>query len=133
MRRYLIRPIEEIIDSYKQLSGNYGKISIIVITKNKYPYNFKPTLILDFLDVFKGEKGFIEKRHVQQIVKLFPKLKQSDTIIVGCDAGISRSPAVAAAIAKQLNDWTEWNTIKLRYWAMNQDVYNFIDTMADVV
>jgi hypothetical protein len=129
MRRYIIKPIDEIIDSYEQLSGNYGKISIIVITKNKYPYNFKPTLILDFLDVFKGEKGFIEKRHVEKITKILPKLKQSDTIIVGCDAGISRSPAVASAIAKQLNDWSQWNTINLRYWAMNKNVYDFIDKM----
>lgn len=127
MKRYIIKSINEIIEIYPRITKNYpGKIPTILITTLKYNYSFKPTLILDFKDVFKDEKDFIKEKHVKKIKSILPKLRKCGLIIVGCDAGLSRSPAVAASIAKYFNENHELRSIKWNYLHLNNDIYEFI-------
>jgi hypothetical protein len=126
MKKYLVMAIDTLLDSYKEIQKRYNKIGIILITKQKYPQPFFILLKLDFLDVEKGQKGFIQKRHINMLKTALPRIKECETIIVCCDAGISRSPAVAGALAKYFGDWTDWNTIMLKYSCLNKDVYDFV-------
>lgn len=127
MKRYIIKPIKEIIEIYPEITKNYpGNIPTILITTLKYDYNFKPTLILDFKDVFKDEEGFIEEKHIKKIKSLLPTLRKCFLIIVACDAALSRSPAVAAAIANYFNENVELRSIKWNHPYLNKDVYEFI-------
>ena len=127
MRKYVILPIEEIIHRYKEIKRQYQNIATIVITTQKYHYSFTPNAILDFLDVGKGKEGFITENQVKKIKILLPTLRKADLIIVGCDGGISRSPAISASIAKRLKDWKEYEYIRAHYPYMNIDVYEFIN------
>ncbi len=134
MKKYIVLSIKEIIGAYKEIIRLYRKPIVIVITKDKYRFTFKPNLRLDFLDVKEGEDYFITKQHVQRIKSIMQDIRKADVIIVGCDAGISRSPAVAAAIAYLLNDWHEYTSLLVKYPFMNKDVKDFIiANMADVV
>lgn len=108
MRKYLILPINEIIHRYKEIKQQYQKIVTIMITTQKYHYSFTPNAVIDFLDVNKDQEGFIVEEHIKKLKILLSTLRKSDLIIISCDGGISRSPAVAASIAKRLKDWTEY-------------------------
>lgn len=127
MRKYLILPINEIIHRYKEIKQQYQKIVTIMITTQKYHYSFTPNAVIDFLDVNKDQEGFIVEEHIKKLKILLSTLRKSDLIIISCDGGISRSPAVAASIAKRLKDWTEYEYIRAHYPYMNIDVYNFIN------
>jgi len=122
----MIDSIKDIIEKYPELEKTYKKISTIVITKQKYRYNFNPTLRLAFLDVEKGDDDFIRKIHADKLSSIMPELQKSDLIIVACDAGLSRSPAVAYAIAWQLNDEMDAIDISNNYRFLNKDVFRFL-------
>jgi len=122
MIKYIVKPINDIAENYDKLKEN--KTVTIFITTNKY--RFLPTLRLGFDDVYKGEKGFIEDYHIKCIKSMIPILKFQDTIIVGCDVGISRSPAVASAIAHLLKDYSNRDKIQSMYKFYNRDIYNAI-------
>ena len=123
MRKYRVMPIEDIVTLYPQFNN---KTATIVITTNHYDYGFVPTLELDFFDVFKDDKQFITKEHVKKLKNKLPEIAKAERIIVGCDAGISRSPAVATAIAKYLGDIWSYTDLITKYHYMNKDVYDFI-------
>lgn len=120
-----IKPIDEINElfSYKKPDPN---TVIIVITTAKYKYNFKPTLILDFKDVSRDEEGFITETHIKKLVSILPTISKAKTVFVGCDAGVSRSPAVALALATYLKQWHDFQEIAVRYPYLNNDVYEFV-------
>jgi len=88
-----------------------GKTIIISITDPKeaeYHNMFrKPILKLKFHDMhyLPVEDRFIlfNKEMAQQIVKFIKKYQDADHLVVHCSAGLSRSPAVAAAISEYLH------------------------------
>lgn len=125
MRKYIVIPIEDIVTLYPQFKND--ETAVIVITTNHYNYGFKPTLELDFFDVFKGDKGFITKKHAEKLRSKLPEIAKAKTIMIGCDAGISRSPAVAAAIATYLGDVWTYTDLITKYHYMNRDVCDFIN------
>ena len=117
--------IEEIIERYPQF--NKDETAIITITTNHYDYGFKPTLELNFYDVFKDDKEhFITKDQVEKLKQELPKISTANNIIVGCDAGISRSPAVAYALAVHFQDHIEIINLHDAYPYMNSDIFDFI-------
>ena len=122
MRNYIVQSIPFIIDNYRKLVS--GKTMTIFLTTNQY--KFRPTLWLAIKDVFRGEEGFIKKYQIRLIHDLIPTLEEQDTIIVGCDAGLSRSPAVAMAIAYILEDYELVDNMKEIYKFYNQDLYSAI-------
>lgn len=103
----------KIIDvrSRKEIEDNIYDANIISITSTGQKANIVnngPTLFLFFDDVEDNEiYGFIpiQKDDVVAIVKFVNENKDNDKyFIISCDAGISRSAGIAAAISKFLNN-----------------------------
>lgn len=133
MRKYIIKPINEIIKFYPELTTlpvptNHKNHIIILITTNDYKYDFgkSPHIVLNFDDVSLGEDGFIAEKHLKILKKTISKLDDITLVIVGCDAGLSRSPAVAGAIARCAGDEKEARRILDRYQFLNVDIFNVI-------
>jgi len=125
--KYKILPIEDIIASYKEFSKIHTKIVTVIITDGfrKYHFPFKPTLQLRFFDVDKKHPMFIQETDVQKIKSILLDVQNASLVIVGCDAGISRSPAVAMAISYMLGD-NSYVNIAYHYRYYNSDVFDFI-------
>ena len=73
---------------------------------------------------YEMEQQLFEPRHAKAILAFVAAYPDVDRIIVHCDAGLSRSPGVAAALAKIFNkDDTE---IFKRHSGLNRRVYGMI-------
>lgn len=105
-------------DLDKNLENSNNKTLVISITdrKNKFVKleHLKSkdlALFIRFDDVEKGESGEITDKDAQDIIKFINEnIDDTVTIIVSCDGGVSRSPAVAAAISLMLgiDDYDIW-------------------------
>ena len=136
MRKYVIRPISEIIKFYPELTKLpvpdewKNHIIILITTDNGYRYRYdfgkSPHVKLDFDDVFLGDDGFIAEKHLKILKEIISKLDDITLVIVGCDAGMSRSPAVAGAIARCAGDEKEVRRILDTYQFLNTDVFDVI-------
>lgn len=133
MRKYIIRPIREIIDFYPELTklpvpDKWKSHIIILITTNDYKYDFgkSPHVVLNFKDVFLGNEGFITEKHLIILREIISRLGDDTLVIVGCDAGMSRSPAVAGAIARCVGDENVVRKILDKYQFLNTDVFDVI-------
>ena len=83
-------------------------------------------LQLYFLDRTQHGEDTITQEHVQQILDFVKEhWDKIDGLLVHCDAGLSRSPAVAAAIAKIFIGEGEDQPYFQRYWP-NYLVYKMI-------
>lgn len=97
----------------------------------KLPQNSKRlgVIQLQFHDLDKpifafSKDGYFERGHARQIID-FAEKNKGRKIIVHCEAGISRSPAVAAALAYILNGRGE-DTRYFRKYLPNRRVYSTI-------
>lgn len=92
----------------------------------------KAVLSLRFNDVELGQVGCIEKNDAEKIAKFALYWKDSvDLIIVHCEAGISRSAGVAAAILKFFNNDDE-QIFKSPYYRPNMSCYRMVlNALAD--
>jgi len=127
-QKFQIKPIEDIIRDYSALKKIYPlKMEVIVITRNKYDYSFTPLLELDFDDITSEYRSTetisINKEHIKKIKEKIPEIKAADTVFVCCDAGLSRSPAVAKALSHYLHDIQSFNYLAYRYPFANKDVF----------
>ena len=130
MPLFKVGAIKDMIERYPRLNELYNvnldDVQIIVITTNKYQYNFKPLLELDFDDITKQDSGkykFISQQHIEKIIKKLPEIKKAYLLFICCDAGISRSPAVASALAHYLGDAEAYGNLTYRYPFANHDVF----------
>lgn len=95
----------------KLISRLTGKIAIISITDPDEPvvfYRYTNVLRLQFHDFNQiwpqlTKRTYFNESMAEQIVDFVENNKTVDDLIVHCEAGISRSPAVAAAICEYLN------------------------------
>jgi len=133
MRKYIIKPIREIIEFYPVLTklpvpDEWKNHIIILVTTNIYRYDFGklPHVQLNFKDVFHDDDGFINEKHLKILKETISKLDDITLVIVGCDAGLSRSPAVAGAIARCVGDEKEARRILDKYQFLNTDVFDVI-------
>jgi len=144
MEKFQVLSITEMIEKYPHLPEYYSfkpeDIQIIVITKNEYDYNFRPLLKLDFDDVMQSDKHgvFIQPKHIDMLIEKLPEIKNALLVYVCCDAGISRSPAVASALAHFLGDAKSYGNLTYRYPFANHDVFEEVlrglrDTCRDVI
>ena len=122
MRDYIISPIPDIIREYRQLIN--GETKTIFVSNTGY--SLVPALQIYCDDVYKGKKGFIKKDQIKNLHNVLQILRRQRTIIVGCDAGLSRSPAVASAIAYLLGDYSVRDDIHDKYKFYNKDIYTEI-------
>lgn len=139
MTEFKVLPIENMIRLYPELPKQYsfkkGDIQIITITRDeKYEYNFTPLVELDFDDITKQDLNvmdkdiqkkftFVSEKHVERVVEKLPEIKNAHIIFVCCDAGLSRSPAVAQALAHYLGEGREYCNLSYRYPFANNDVF----------
>lgn len=119
------------IYDYPKLKKEYPfDIKVIVITRNKYKYNFKPLLELDFDDITSEYKPAgsvpIQQRHIEKIRKAIPEIQKASLVFVCCDAGLSRSPAVAKALSHYLHDIHSFNHLSYKYPFANKDVFEAV-------
>jgi predicted protein tyrosine phosphatase len=104
-------------ENLKFINGNWALISIIETPKIPflnpqrekilYNLNCKYLLKLAFGDVkptysYEDEILF-NKDHARQIISFVNNLKEIDTLVIHCHAGVSRSGAVGVFLAKYLN------------------------------
>lgn len=112
---------------YKYPHIKEGNIQIIIITKNEYEYNFVPLLELYFDDISRDETNeklsFITKEDIERIKRRIPTIEKASLVFVCCDAGISRSPAVASALARYLEDFASYSELMWKYPYANKDVF----------
>lgn len=84
----------------------------------------KNKLVLHYDDITSGKRAFNVK-HAKQIKRFMKKISKKDTIYCLCDAGISRSSAVAAALSKYYNGndsniWNDW------HYKPNKHIYTML-------
>lgn len=121
------------IDSLLRVNHLYSNLcnSIIFLSTRPNYYNFgcTPFLHLQIPDVTFSEDPYVGITN-DEISDLFTFLDNeiigTNTIYVCCDAGISRSPAVALFIANYIGDTTQSKRIDSQYPFLNNDLYNRI-------
>ena len=94
--------------------------------------HIKNVLFLCFDDVLKGEKNFIDQPQAELINRFVDEYTSLPLCIVSCDAGISRSAGVAAALSLIHNDSDE-EIFSDPKFCPNMDVYRAILNSSSLV
>lgn len=84
----------------------------------------KNKLVLYYDDITNGKRAF-NKKHAKQIKRFMKKISKKDVIYCLCDAGISRSSAIAAVLNKYYNGddskiWNDW------HYEPNKHIYTML-------
>ncbi len=126
--KFQVKPIDDMIHDYPQIKKLNPDVVVIVITRNQYNYSFTPLLHLDFDDTTHQQPGllFIQKRHIDKIIEKIPEIQKASLVFVCCDAGISRSPAVAKALSHYLKDIPSFANLSYRYPFANKGVFETV-------
>lgn len=82
----------------------------------------KNKLVLYYDDITSGKRAF-NKKHAKQIKRFMKKISKKDTIYCLCDAGISRSSAIAAVLSKYYNG-DDSNILNDWHYEPNKHIYN---------
>ena len=122
--KIIIKPIEDIIRYYNELTKGFINTLVIFISTREYKHTIYNVKQLYFDDVTESEKGFIKPRHVRELKGI--DYSVYDLLLIGCDAGLSRSPAVAAAIYRYIGNDKEAEKILSTYQHLNGQVYDYI-------
>ena len=101
---------------------NY-RIGILLITTKPNYYNFgqAKTIYLDIADTY---APIIEYYHIARLHEFIYWGKSYNTIYVCCDAGLSRSPAVAMFLAQKIEEYKQAADISEKYRFLNQAIYS---------
>lgn len=130
MQKFQVKPIDDMIEDYHQIKAEHPDVAVIVITRNKYNYSFKPLLHLDFDDVSTeyNPSGSVpvQEKHINKIIQKIPEIEQAKLVFVCCDAGLSRSPAIAKALSHYLGDIQSFTQLAYRYPFANKDVFETV-------
>lgn len=118
--------------SYKKHENKSVIISINSFNSIKNNFKrFKENGILSILDLYFDDvfidcKYSIKEEDIKSIIKFVDFWKdKADTLIVHCDAGVSRSSAVAACMKRYLG-FDDWDIFKNPNYEPNSLVYNMI-------
>jgi len=122
--KIIIKPIEDIIKYYDKLTEDAFNSLVIFITTKDYNYKIHNSIVLRFDDVSESEKGFVKLKHVSKLKEI--DYSVFDLLLIGCDAGMSRSPAVAATIYRYIGNDKKAEEILSTYQHLNGHVYDFI-------
>lgn len=121
--KIIVKAIDDIIRFYNELKD--GGTATIFITQHT-DYSMKPTMLLKFADAHRGEKNFIQWYEAKAVIDAVEIFKNLDTVLVGCDAGMCRSPAVACAMYRIAGEDEKADVILDTYRYLNHDVYEYI-------
>lgn len=111
----------------QHLYSSYRTAIVFISTKpNYYDFGVTPFLKLSVSDVTKQEdkKVGISDTQIKYLFDFIDELKDRpvDTLYVCCDAGISRSPAIAYFIASSFESITTCVRIAETYCHLNKDL-----------
>jgi len=123
--KIIIKPIEDIIKYYDELTKDVFNSLVIFITTKDYDYKILNSIVLRFDDVSESEKGFVKPRHARELKRI--DYSVYDLLLIGCDAGMSRSPAVAAVIYRYVRNDKKSEEIISTYHYLNKHVYNYLN------
>lgn len=103
---------------------NSFKHAIIFVTTNPNYYDFGYTKFLQ-LNIADTDAPIISDCDLQRL-SYFAKResRKFQTIYVCCNAGLSRSPAIALYIATRLDDSDMIGNIKDRHWFLNKPLFD---------
>ena len=126
--RIAVMPIDAYVGAYMRFESPPVQFEHVIIISNVYRDIDEFThLRFRFSDVLDGEPGFIVKKEIDEIRKVAEEVKSLRfNVCVCCDAGLSRSPAVAAAIAHLADEPLIEQSLIYQHKFMNNDIYNAI-------
>lgn len=120
-RQYKVMSIQDLLH-IEHLAGSLS-IGIIFITTKPNYYNFSctPFYIFNTADT---DTPIFSKNKVSLFNKFLEVYRNIETWYICCDAGLSRSPAVAAYVAEYYNDFITAAEITLNHRFINIAIYN---------
>jgi predicted protein tyrosine phosphatase len=113
-----IMPIQDLL-RIPFLRNNLGT-AIVFVTENPDYYDFGLT---QFTLLNVPDSDIFNDNEIEQFKDILEDIEVYETIYVCCDAGISRSPAVALYIAEYFGEKEQAEEIKSKYIHLNKDLY----------
>ena len=105
----------------KHLRNSTSHAIVFITTKPNY-YDFGSTLYYKFT-IADTDAPIVGTTDMQRIHFLCRHCEDLDTIYVCCDAGLSRSPAIAHYIAVQIGEFSQAEEMETKYRFMNKRLY----------
>lgn len=112
-----IKPIDKLLQ-IKGLMNTFRSATIFISTRPNY-YNFGYGWF-DILNIADTDAPIVSKYHRMVIDSLISNANEYETIYICCDAGLSRSPAVALYMARKLNLTIVADSIESKYRFYNR-------------
>ena len=112
-----IKPIDKLLQ-VKGLMNTFRSATIFISTRPNY-YNFGYGWF-DILNIADTDAPIVSKYHRMVIDSLISNANEYETIYICCDAGLSRSPAVALYMARKLNLTHSVENIEKKYRFYNK-------------
>lgn len=97
--------------------------AIIFVTTNPGYYNFGHTKFWQ-MNTADTDTPIVSDQSLKELKQIIKNNQDFETIYVCCDAGLSRSPAVAAFIAAMIDKSQQALDINKKYRFMNMPLYN---------
>lgn len=120
MTEIKIMSIQDLLHRY-HLKNSYRDMIIFITTKPNY-YNFGCTKFF-CLNIADTEAPMISDYTYGKLQNIICVSKEVETIYVCCDAGLSRSPAVAYFLAVKLKEYRQAEEIEKKYRFLNHALY----------
>ena len=129
MLKIKIMPIQDLLHLHA-LKDNEDILIIFVTTKPNY-YDFGSTKFIQ-MNIADTEAPIIKREDACSLQRTIWAMQQCyrqylyyvyNTVYVCCDAGLSRSPAVAHFLACKLNQFEQAEEIEKKYKFLNQALY----------
>lgn len=113
-----IMPIDRLLQMQGLHDTHETAILFITLRPNYYDFGYwTPFFILDIADI---ETPILNGTHLKTIKYILEHHTEIDILYVCCDAGISRSPAIAYFIAKKLGYIERAKEIEQKYRFKNE-------------
>ena len=120
MPKVKIIPIENLLRLHAL--KNSLRIAILFVTTKPNYYNFGSTLFYQ-LNIADTDAPVIKEQDMRKLKDVLHAANLFETIYVCCDAGLSRSPAVACFLAAKLKKFEQVVEIMIKYRFLNQALY----------
>jgi hypothetical protein len=126
--RIAVMPIDAYVGAHERFGAPPVQFDRIIIISNVYRDIDEFTHNrFRFSDVMDGEPGFINQKEIAELREAAKDIEAFRwNVCVCCDAGLSRSPAVAAALAHLAKEPLIEQSIIYQHKFMNNDIYNAI-------
>lgn len=123
-----ITAIYQLPEMMKLINVEEGLTGYIALTIRDYNElsRLSPSLVLKVRDAIEGQEGFITKYQIDKLYEFVHKYDMVHRWVICCDAGMSRSPAVAIALHEYYKQYKMADKCKQYYNMYNCSVYKAI-------